>query len=65
MSGLEALGQTEIARANVLKDLYGQLLASAGATSGQQGMLSSVFGDSNLGDLLGGIGNFLGIGGKG
>ena len=65
MSGLEALGQTEIARANVLKDLYGQLLASAGATSGQQGMLSSVFGDSNLGGLLGGIGNFLGIGGKG
>jgi hypothetical protein len=63
MSGLEALGQTEIARANVLKDLYGSLLGSSGAASGQQGMLSSIFGDSNLGDLLGGIGNFLGIGG--
>jgi len=65
MSGLEALGQTEIARANVLKDLYGQLFSGAGSSAGQQGMFSSIFGDNNLGDLLGGIGNFLGIGGKG
>jgi hypothetical protein len=59
---LEALGQTEIARANVLRDLYGSLLGSAGSTSGQQGLFSSIFGDSNLGNLLGGIGSFLGIG---
>ena len=63
MSGLEALGQTEIARANVLRDLYGSLLGSAGAASGQQGLFSSIFGDNNLGDLLGGIGGFFGIGG--
>ena len=64
MSGLEALGQTEIARANVLRDLYGSLLGSAGSASGQQGLFSSIFGDNNLGDLLGGIGSFLGIGGS-
>jgi hypothetical protein len=63
MSGLEALGQTEIARANVLRDLYGSLLGSAGAASGQQGLFSSIFGDNNLGDLLSGIGGFFGIGG--
>ena len=63
MSGLEALGQTEIARANVLRDLYGSLLGSAGAASGQQGLFSSIFNDTDLGDLLGGIGGFFGIGG--
>ena len=63
MSGLEALGQTEIARANVLRDLYGSLLGSAGAASGQQGLFSSIFGDTDLGDLLSGIGGFFNIGG--
>ena len=52
MSGLEALGQTEIARANVLRDLYGSLLGSAGAASGQQGLFSSIFGDTNVTDLI-------------
>ncbi len=63
MSGLEALGQTEIARANVLRDLYGSLLGSAGAASGQQGLFSSIFGDTDLGDLLSGIGGFFNSGG--
>ena len=62
MSGLEALGQTEIARANILRDLYGQLLGGATATSGQQGLFTDIFGGESLGGLLSSIGGILGLG---
>ncbi len=64
MSGLELAIQTDLARADLLKQLYGGLLSGAGSSAGSQGLFSSIFGqDSTLGGLLGGIGSFFGIGG--
>jgi hypothetical protein len=64
MSGLELAVQTDLARADLLKQLYGGLLSGAGSSAGSQGLFSSLFDtDSTLGGLLGGIGSFLGIGG--
>ena len=58
MSGLEALGQTEIARANILRDLYTSLLSAGGqAASGNAtaGLFSDIFGGETLGSLFGSI----------
>ena len=66
MSGLELAVQTDLARADLLKQLYGGLLSGAGSSAGSQGLFSSIFGqDSTLGGLLGGIGDFFNIGGGG
>ena len=51
ISGLEALGQTEIARANALRDLYGGILGAAGG-SGDAGLFSKLFGDNSVLDLI-------------
>ena len=64
MSGLELAVQTDLARADLLKQLYGGLLSGAGSSAGSQGLFSSIFGqDSTLGGLLGGIGRYFGLGG--
>lgn len=58
MSGLEALGQTEIARANMVRDLYTSLLGLGGQAAASQGtssMFSDIFGDETLGSLFEGI----------
>ena len=53
-TGLEALGQTEIARANLLRDLYSSLLAQQ--TSAQTGERQESVAGGLFGDLLAGIG---------
>lgn len=64
MSGLELAIQTDLARADLLKQLYGGLLSGAGSSAGSQGLFSSIFGeDSTLGGLLSGIGGFFNRGG--
>ena len=64
MSGLELAIQTDIARADLLKQLYGGLLSGAGSSAGSQGLFSSLFDtDSTLGGLLSGLGGLIGIGG--
>jgi len=65
MSGLELAIQTDLARADLLKQLYGGLLSGAGSSAGSQGLFSSIFGeDSTLGGLLSGIGGFFNRGGS-
>ncbi len=54
-TGLEALGQTEIARANLLRDLYSGLLAQQ--TSAETGERQESIAGGLFGDLLAGIGN--------
>ena len=54
-TGLEALGQTEIARANLLRDLYSGLLAQQ--TNAQTGERQESIAGGLFGDLLAGIGN--------
>ncbi|MEL0014819.1 MAG: hypothetical protein VW715_06365 [Rhodospirillales bacterium] len=54
-TGLEALGQTEIARANLLRDLYSGLLAQQ--TNAQTGERQESVAGGLFGDLLAGIGN--------
>jgi hypothetical protein len=57
MSGLELAVQTDLARADLLKQLYGGLLSGAGSSAGSQGLFSSLFDtDSTLGGLLSTIG---------
>ena len=64
MSGLELAVQTDLARADLLKQLYGGLLSGAGSSAGSQGLFSSLFDtDSTLGGLLSGLGGLIGIGG--
>lgn len=53
LSGIEALLQSETGRAQFLRDLYGGLAGSAGQAAGQQGLFSSIFGDSTVSDLVG------------
>lgn len=55
ISGLEALAQTELARANLLGNLYSGLLAGGGRQSAQESLFSSIFGDSNVQDILSGL----------
>ena len=58
MTGLEAIGQTELARANLLRDLYTSLLSVGGQASsaqGTSGFLSDIFGGETLGSLFEGI----------
>ena len=57
-TGLEALGQTEIARANLLRDLYSGLLAQQ--TSAQTGERQESIAGGLFGDLLSGIGTLFG-----
>ena len=55
MTGLEAIGQTELARANLLRDLYTSLLSVGGQASsaqGTSGFLSDIFGGETLGGLF-------------
>ena len=55
MTGLEAIGQTELARANLLRDLYTSLLSAGGqASSGDAtaGLFSDIFGGQTLGGLF-------------
>jgi hypothetical protein len=62
-TGLEALGQTEIARANVLRDLYSGLLAQQ--TNAQTGERQESIVGGLFGDLISDIGNiFTGGGGS-
>ena len=64
ISGLELAVQTDLARADLLKQLYGGLLSGAGSSAGSQGLFSSLFDtDSTLGGLLSGLGGLIGIGG--
>jgi hypothetical protein len=51
ISGLEALAQTELARASALRDLYGGVLGATGG-SGNAGLFSKLFGDNSVKDLL-------------
>jgi hypothetical protein len=57
-TGLEALGQTEIARANLLRDLYSGLLAQQ--TNAQTGERQESIAGGLFGDLLSGIGTIFG-----
>jgi hypothetical protein len=57
-TGLEALGQTEIARANLLRDLYSGLLAQQ--TSAETGERQESIAGGLFGDLLSGIGTLFG-----
>ena len=57
-TGLEALGQTEIARANLLRDLYSGLLAQQ--TNAQTGERQESIAGGLFGDLLSGIGSIFG-----
>jgi len=59
-TGLEALGQTELARANLLRDLYSGLLAQQ--TSAQTGERQESIAGGLFGDLISGIGGIFGIG---
>jgi len=61
-TGLEALGQTEIARANLLRDLYSGLLAQQ--TSAQTGERQESIAGGLFGDLLSGIGDLFTGGGS-
>jgi len=62
-TGLEALGQTEIARANLLRDLYSGLLAQQ--TNAQTGERQESIVGGLFGDLISDIGNiFTGGGGS-
>ena len=51
ISGLEALAQTELARASALRDLYGGVLGATGG-SGNSGLFSQLFGDNSVTDLI-------------
>jgi len=65
MSGLELAVQTDLARADLLKQLYGGLLSGAGSSAGSQGLFSSLFDtDSTLGGLLSTVGGFFNRGGS-
>ena len=57
-TGLEALGQTEIARANLLRDLYSGLLAQQ--TSAETGERQESIAGGLFGDLISGIGSIFG-----
>jgi hypothetical protein len=59
-TGLEALGQTELARANLLRDLYSGLLAQQ--TNAQTGERQESIAGGLFGDLISGIGGIFGIG---
>ena len=61
-TGLEALGQTEIARANLLRDLYSGLLAQQ--TNAQTGERQESIASGLFGDLLSGIGDLFTGGGS-
>ena len=61
-TGLEALGQTEIARANLLRDLYSGLLAQQ--TNAQTGERQESIAGGLFGDLLSGIGDLFTGGGS-
>lgn len=53
LAGVESLLQSEAGRAQFLRDLYGSIAGSAGQAAGQQGLFSSLFGDSTVTDLVG------------
>ena len=55
MSGLDFALQSDLARADIIKQLYGSLLSGAGSTAGTQGLFSNLFGGQTVGDLLGGL----------
>jgi hypothetical protein len=57
-TGLEALGQTELARANLLRDLYSGLLAQQ--TNAQTGERQESIAGGLFGDLISGIGDIFG-----
>ena len=63
VSGLEALAQTEIARAQALRDLYTNILGATGGSSGssETGLFSQIFGEDfetieDLINLIPGVG---------
>ena len=63
VSGLEALAQTEIARAQALRDLYTNILGATGGSSGssETGLFSQIFGEGfetieDLINLIPGVG---------
>ena len=55
MSGLDFALQSDLARADIIKQLYGSLLSGAGSTAGTQGLFSNLFGGQTVGELLGGL----------
>ena len=68
ITGLEALAQTELGRANLLGEIYSSLLGGTGAAgaSGASGLLGNIIsgaaGDNDIGDVLSGIGGLFGFG---
>lgn len=55
ISGLEALGQTELGRASALRDLYGGLLG-AGSSGGEESLFEKLLQNKTLKDLFGFLG---------